>query len=180
MFIKKYLALVALSAIALSAHAEESKELKFLGRTVIHKNGSWVNPNEPKFEAKKPSTWLKRNYVRHYMQGSQEITDSIIKFDWPKLKEAAKTGEKVKLNEVVSLFKFKNTIEAAKEHPEAVVVPVGMAAGSAVEGSKGTVIATVGLAKNVLTTSLKVIKFVSAPVRKVVPIKVESTNTNNK
>ena len=153
MFIKKYLALVALSAIALSAHAEESKELKFLGKTVIHENGSWVNPNEPKFEAKKPSTWFKRNYVRHYMQGSQEITDS--------------------------LFKFKNTIEAAKEHPEAVVVPVGMAAGSAVEGSKGTVVATVGLAKNVLTTSLKVIKFVSAPVRKIIPIKVESTNTNN-
>ena len=180
MFIKKYLTLVALSAIALSAHAEESKELKFLGKTVIHENGSWVNPNEPKFEAKKPSTWFKRNYVRHYMQGSQEITDSIIKFDWLKLKEATKTGEKVKLNEVVSLFKFKNTIKAAKEHPEAVAVPVGMAAGSAVEGSKGTVVATVGLAKNVLTTSLKVIKFVSTPVRKIIPIKVESTNTNNK
>ena len=180
MFIKKYLTLVALSAIALSAHAEESKELKFLGKTVIHENGSWVNPDEPKFEASKPSTWLKRNYVRHYMQGSQEITDSIIKVDWVKFKEAAKTGEKVKLNEVVSLFKFKNTIKAAKEHPEAVAVPVGMAAGSAVEGSKGTVVATVGLAKNVLTTSLKVIKFVSAPVRKVIPIKVESTNTNNK
>jgi|TARA_Y100001937_G_scaffold96127_1_gene130621 hypothetical protein len=179
MFIKKYLALVALSAIALSAHAEESKELKFLGKTVIHENGSWVNPDEPKFEASKPSTWLKRNYVRHYMQGSQEITDSIIKVDWVKFKEAAKTGEKVKLNEVVSLFKFKNTITAVKQHPEAVAVPVGMAAGSAVEGGKGTVIATVGLAKNVLTTTLKVIKFVSTPVRKIVPIKVESTNTNN-
>ena len=54
-----------------------------------------------------------------------------------------------------------------------------MAAGSAVEGSKGTVIATVGLAKNILTTTLKVIKFVSTPVRKIIPIKVESTNTNN-
>ena len=74
MFIKKYLTLVALSAIALSAHAEESKELKFLGKTVIHENGSWVNPNEPKFEAKKPSTWFKRNYVRHYMQGSQAVS----------------------------------------------------------------------------------------------------------
>jgi len=113
------------------------------------------------------------------MQGSQEITDSIIKVDWAKFKEAAKTGEKVKLNEVVSLFKFKNTITAVKQHPEAVAVPVGMAAGSAVEGGKGTVIATVGLAKNVLTTTLKVIKFVSTPVRKIIPVKVESTNTNN-
>ena len=50
MFIKKYLTLVALSAIALSVHAEESKELKFLGRTIVHEDGSWVNPNEPKFK----------------------------------------------------------------------------------------------------------------------------------
>jgi len=176
MYIKKYLSLVALFAIAASAQAEE---LKFLGRTVIHENGSWVNPDEPKFEAKQPSTWFKRNYVRHYMQGSQEITDSIIKIDWKKFKEAGKTGEKVKLNEVVSLFKFKNTIKAVKEHPEAVAVPVGMAAGSAVEGGKGTVIATVGLAKNVLTTTLKIVKFVSTPVRKILPVKIESSPTNN-
>lgn len=176
MYIKKYLSVVALFAIAASAQAEE---LKFLGRTVIHENGSWVNPNEPKFEAGKPSTWVKRNYVRHYMQGSKEITDSIIKVDWKKLKEASKGGEKVKLNEVVSLFKFKNTIQAAKEHPEAVVVPVGLAAGSAVEGSKGTVVATVGLAKNVLTTTLNVIKFVSSPVKNLLPVKVESTHTHN-
>ena len=91
MFIKKYLALAALSAIALSAHAEESKELKFLGRTIVHEDGSWVNPDEPKFKLAKPNTWFKRNYVRHYMQGSQEITDSIIKVDWAKLKEASKS-----------------------------------------------------------------------------------------
>ena len=91
MFIKKYLTLVALSAIALSAHAEESKELKFLGRTIVHEDGSWVNPDEPKFKLTKPNTWFKRNYVRHYMQGSQEITDSIIKVDWAKLKEASKS-----------------------------------------------------------------------------------------
>lgn len=171
MYIKKYLSVVALFAIAASAQAEE---LKFLGRTVIHENGSWVNPNEPKFKLAKPNTWFKRNYVRHYMQGSQEITDSIIKVDWAKLKEASKTGEKVKLQEVVSVLKIKDTIKAAKTHPEAVAVPVGLAAGSAVEGGKGTVVATVGLAKNVLTTTLNVIKFVSKPVTKLVPVKVNN------
>ena len=174
MFIKKYLTLAALSAIALSAHAEDSKELRFLGRTIIHEDGSWVNPNEPKFKLTKPKTWFKRNYVRHYMQGSQEITESIIKIDWNKFKEASKTGEKVKLQEVVSVFKLKDTVEAAKNHPEAVAVPVGMVAGSAVEGSKGTVIATVGLAKNVFTTTMSVIKFVSKPVTKLIPIKIKS------
>ena len=172
MFIKKYLTLAVLSAIALSAHAEESKELKFLGRTIVHEDGSWVNPDEPKFKLTKPNTWFKRNYVRHYMQGSQEITDSIIKVDWAKLKEASKTGEKVKLQEVVSVLKIKDTIKAAKTHPEAVAVPVGLAAGSAVEGGKGTVVATVGLAKNVLTTTLNVIKFVSKQLTKLIPAKV--------
>ncbi len=84
---KKYLSLIILCAIAPLVVAEESKELKLLGRTVIYENGSWVNPDEPKFKFKEPKTWLKRNYVRHYMQGSQEVTDSIIHFDWSKFKE---------------------------------------------------------------------------------------------
>tara|TARA_R100000742_G_C4240098_1_gene59945 strand:- start:146 stop:703 length:558 start_codon:yes stop_codon:yes gene_type:complete len=185
MYIKKYLSLVAFCATVAFVQAEESKELKLLGRTVIYEDGSWVNPNEPKFKVSKPKTWFKRNYVRHYMQGSQEITESIIKVDWSKLKEASKTGEKVKLNEVVSLFKFKNTFQAAKEHPESVLVPVGLATGSAVEGSKGTVVATVGLTKSAFTTTLKLLKFVSTPVRKVLPLhkikfkRVESSSFQN-
>ena len=174
MFIKKYLSLVALSAIALSVHAEESKELEFLGRTIIYEDGSWVNPNEPKFKLAKPKTWFKRNYVRHYMQGSKEVTESIIKVDWVKLKEASKSGEKVKLQEVVSIFKIKDTAKAAKTHPEAVIVPIGLAAGSAIEGSEGTIVATIGLAKNVLTTTLKVVKFIGKPITKLVPVKVDN------
>ena len=161
-------------ALLVSVTLVQGEELKLFGKTVIYENGSWVNPEEPKFKIAKPKTWLKRNYVRHYMQGSQEITDSIIKVDWAKLKEASKTGEKVKLQEVVSVLKIKDTIKAAKTHPEAVAVPVGLAAGSAVEGGKGTVVATVGLAKNVLTTTLNVIKFVSKPVTKLVPVKVNN------
>lgn len=171
---KKYLSLLILCATVQSAQTQENQELRLLGRTVIYENGSWVNPDEPKFKAEKPKTWVKRNYVRHYMQGSQEITDSIIHFNWTKFKEAAKTGEKVKLNEVLTLFKLKDTLKAAKEHPEAVVVPAGMAAGSAVEGSKGTIIATIGLAKNLCITTLKVIKFVGKPVTKLIPVRVEN------
>jgi len=144
--------------------AEDSQELKFLGKTIIHENGSWVNPKEPKWKLKKPKTWFKRNYVRHYMQGSQEVTDSIIKVDWKKLKEAAKSGEKVPAKEVIQLFKFKDTYKAVKAHPEAAIVPVSMAVGSAAEGSKGTAMATVGLLKNVGVGTLKIIKFVSAPI----------------
>ena len=52
-----------------------------------------------------------------------------------------------------------------------------MAAGSAAEGGKGTVMATVGLLKNVGTTTLKVIKFVSSPViRQKQYVENESTN----
>ena len=50
------------------------------------------------------------------------------------------------------------------------VVPAGMALGSAAEGSKGTVMATVGLLKNVGTFTLKTIKFLAKPVTKVVQV----------
>ena len=151
--------------------AEESQELKFLGKTVIYENGSWVNPEEPKWKLTKPKTWIKRNYVRHYMQGSKEVTDSIIYFDWQKFKRAAITGDRVPAGEVFKVFRLKDTYKAVKAHPEAAVVPIGMAAGSAVEGGEKTVMATMGLLKNVATLSLKALKFVSTPVRKLVPIK---------
>ena len=158
---------------AINLCAEESQELKFLGKTVIYENGSWVNPEDPKWKLAKPKTWTKRNYVRHYMQGSQEVTDSIIYFDWQKFKHAAKTGEKVPAKEVIKLFRFKDTYKAVKKHPEAAIVPIGMVAGSAVEGSKGTVMTTIGLLKKTGTITLKALKFVSAPVRKIIPIKNE-------
>ena len=91
---KKYITTFILfwSACAI---AQENQELKFLGKTVIYENGSWVNPEEPKWKLTKPKSWFKRNYVRHYMQGSKEITDSIIYFDWQKFKHAAVTGDRV-------------------------------------------------------------------------------------
>ena len=155
------------------AMAQENQELKFLGKTVIYENGSWVNPEEPKWKLTKPKSWFKRNYVRHYMQGSKEVTDSIIYFDWQKFKHAAVTGDRVPAGEVFKVFRLKDTYKAIKTHPEAAMVPVGMAAGSAVEGGEKTVMATMGLLKNVVTLSLKTLKFVSTPVRKIIPIKNE-------
>lgn len=167
---KSVLAVILLGSLACFA---QDQELKIFGRTIIHENGSWVNPDEPKFEVKNPKTWIKRNYVRHYMQGSQEITDSIIEVNWKDFAEAAKTGNKIQLKDFIKVFRFKKTVSAAKEHPEAVVVPVGMAVGSAAEGGKGTVMATVGLLKNAGEITLKVLKFAAKPVTKRIEVQAE-------
>ena len=180
---KKVISLMLLSSLTCFA---DSQELKVLGRTVIYENGSWVNPEEPKFKIKEPKTWAKRNYVRHYMQGSEDITDSIIEINWKGLVEASKTGNKIPMREFIKLFRFKKTVAAAKQHPEAVVVPVGIAAGSthpeaaivpvgmavgsAAEGSKGTVMATVGLLKNTGELTLKLLKFIAKPLTKTVEL----------
>ena len=156
--------------LLMSVTLVQGEELKLFGKTVIYENGSWVNPEEPKFKLTSPKTWLKRNYVRHYMQGSQELTDSIIKINFKELAEAGKTGDKIKLNEFIELFQFDKTREAVKNHPEAIAVPAGMALGSAAEGGKGTAMATVGLLKNVGTFTLKTIKFLAKPVTKVVQV----------
>ena len=157
-------------ALLMSVTLVQGEELKLFGKTVIYENGSWVNPEEPEFKLTSPKTWLKRNYVRHYLQGSQELTDSIIKINFKELVEAGKTGDKIKLNEFVELFQLDKTREAVKNHPEAVAVPAGMALGSAAEGGKGTVMATVGLLKNVGTLTLKTVKFLAKPVTKVMQV----------
>ena len=84
--------------------------------------------------------------------------------------EAGKTGDQIKMNEFIELFQFDKTRAAIKNHPEAVVVPAGMALGSAAAGSKGTVMATVGLLKNVGTLTLKTVKLLDKPVTNVVQV----------
>ena len=162
--------LIAGSLLCANSLLAESEEMKLFGKTIIYENGSWVNPDEPDFNVKQPKTWTKRNYVRHYMQGSQEITDSIIEINWKGFTEAAKTGNKIPMKDFVKVFRLKKTIAAAKEHPEAVVVPVGMAVGSAAEGGKGTVMATVGLLKNAGEITLKLLKFAAKPITKEVEV----------
>ena len=139
---------------------DQDQTIKILGMTLIHNDGSWVNPDEPKFDFKKPKTWITRNYGRHYMQGSDELTKSIIEFDWPKIKESLKDGKRVKLGEVIQVFRLRKTYTAAKIHPEAVMFPVGMAIGSAIEGSEGVVVYTIGMTETALTTSFKILKFI--------------------
>ena len=134
--------------------------IKILGMTLVHNDGSWVNPNETKFNFKTPKTWTKRNYGRHYMQGSDEIVNSLVEFDWPKIKETIKTGERVKLGEVVRVFRLRKTYMAAKTHPEAVIFPVGMAIGSALEGSEGVVVYTIGLTETAITISFRILKLI--------------------
>ena len=168
---KKLVSTLILGLIATSSFGKEEPELKILGKTVIYEGGNWVNPEEPKFKIKEPKTWTKRNYIRHYMQGSQEITDSIIEINWKDFSEAAKTGNKIQMKDFIKVFRFKKTVSAAKNHPEAVIVPAGMAIGSAAEGGKGTVMATVGLLKNAGEITLKTLKFLAKPARKVIPIK---------
>ncbi len=88
----KKLIIISALVCAINLTAEENQELRLFGKTVIHENGSWVSPDEPKFELTKPKTWLQRNYMRHYMQGSEEVTSSLIHFEWKKFKHAAITG----------------------------------------------------------------------------------------
>lgn len=159
--------------LLVSSVAAFSQELKVFNKTIIYEDGSWVNPDEPKFEVKNPKTWVKRNYVRHYMQGSQEITDSIIEVNWKDFTEAAKTGNKIQLKDFIKVFRFKKTVSAVKDHPEAAIVPVGMAVGSAAEGGKGTVMATVGLLKNAGEITLKLLKFAAKPVTKKLEVEVK-------
>lgn len=159
--------------LLVSSVAAFSQELKVFNKTIIYEDGSWVNPDEPKFEVKNPKTWVKRNYVRHYMQGSQEITDSIIEVNWKDFTEAAKTGNKIQLKDFIKVFRFKKTVSAVKDHPEAAIVPVGMAVGSAAEGGKGTVMATVGLLKNAGEITLKLLKFAAKPVTKKLEVEAE-------
>ena len=87
-------------------------------------------------------------------------------FVWISGIQLGKTGNKIQLKDFIKVFRFKKTVSAVKNHPEAAIVPVGMAAGSAAKGGKGTVMATVGLLKNTGEITLKLLKFVAKPVTK--------------
>ena len=110
--------------LLMSVALVQGEELKFLGKTVIYENGSWVNPDEPKFKLTKPKTWLKRNYVRHYMQGSQELTDSIIKINFKEFVEAGKTGDQIKMNECIELFSLIRLELRLKITPKLLLFPL--------------------------------------------------------
>ena len=105
----KKLLILTLSIFACftSLFAEDSDGLDILGAKIIYDNGSWVNPNETKFNLKKSNTWLKRGYVRHYLEGSSELRKSVLDINWKGLTEASKASKKIPLKDFISILNYK-------------------------------------------------------------------------
>ena len=98
---KKILIFILFSFIgSFQCSADDSKELELFGIKINYHNGSWVNPDEVKFEIKNPDSWIKRNYIRNYLQGSKELRGALIDFDWKAIWQASKSGKKIPLKEL--------------------------------------------------------------------------------
>ena len=119
----KKLLILTLSIFACftSLFAEDSDGLDIFGAKIIYDNGSWVNPNETKFNLKKSNTWLKRGYVRHYLEGSSELRKSVLDINWKGLAEASKASKKIPLKDFISIFNFKRAYRSIKIHPEGII-----------------------------------------------------------
>ena len=102
--------------------AEDSKELELFGIKINYQNGSWVNPDEVKFAIKNPDSWVRRNYIRNYLQGSNELRGALIDIDWKAIWKAGKSGEKIPLKNVISVLDFKRALNGLKKHPEGIIV----------------------------------------------------------
>jgi len=119
----KKLLILTLSSFACftSLFAEDSDGLDIIGAKIIYDNGSWVNPEEAKFNLNKPITWFKRGYIRHYLEGSSELRKSVVDINWKGLNEAAKTSKKIPLKDFISILNFKRAYNGIKEHPEGII-----------------------------------------------------------
>ena len=119
----KNLLILTLSSFACftSLFAEDSDGLDILGAKIIYDNGSWVNPNETKFNLKKSNTWIKRGYVRHYLEGSSELRKAVLDINWKGLTEASKASKKIPLKDFISIFNLKRAYRSIQEHPEGII-----------------------------------------------------------
>ena len=104
-----------------SLFAEDSDGLDIIGAKIIYDNGSWVNPNETEFSLKKSNTWLRRGYVRHYLEGSSELRKSVLDINWKGLTEASKASKKIPLKDFISIFNLKRAYRSIQEHPEGII-----------------------------------------------------------
>ena len=104
-----------------SSKASDSKDLDLFGLKINYENGSWVNPDEIKFKIGKPSTWFSRSYIRHYIQGSNELRKSVIDLNWKGLYDASKASKKIPLNEFISILNYKRAYNCIKKHPEGII-----------------------------------------------------------
>jgi hypothetical protein len=116
----KKILILTLSSFACftSLFAEDSDGLDILGTKIIYDNGSWVNPNETKFNLKKSNTWLKRGY---YLEGSSELRKSVLDINWKGLTEASKASKKIPLKDFISIFNLKRAYRSIQEHPEGII-----------------------------------------------------------
>ena len=87
--------------------SDDTDGLDIIGAKIIYDNGSWVNPEEAKFNLNKPITWFKRGYIRHYLEGSSELRKSVVDINLKGLNEAAKTSKKIPLKDFISILNFK-------------------------------------------------------------------------
>ena len=101
---KLFILTLTILACFTSLFAKDSDGLDIIGAKIIYDNGSWVNPEEAKFNLSKPITWFKRGYIRHYLEGSSELRKSVVDINWKGLNEAAKTSKKIPLKDFISIL----------------------------------------------------------------------------
>jgi len=142
-----------------SSKANDSKDLDLFGVKINYENGSWVNPNEIKFKIGKPSTWFSRSYIRHYIQGSNELRKSVIDLNWKGLYEASKASKKIPLNEFISILNYKRAYNCIKKHPEGIIGTTTFALNLASDSVKNIFM--------ILKTTFRSVKLVSIGIKKI-------------
>ena len=148
-------------AFITSPKANDSKDLDLLGIKINYENGSWVNPNEKIFKIKEPSTWVTRSYIRHYIQGSNELRKSVIDLNWKGLYEASKASKKIPLNEFISILNYKRAYNCIKKHPEGIIGTTTFALNLASDSVKNIFM--------ILKTTLRSVRLVSIGIKKIRP-----------
>ena len=145
-------------AFITSPKANDSKDLDLLGIKINYGNGSWVNPNEKIFKINELSTWFTRSYIRHYIQGSNELRKSVIDFNWKGLYKAAKGSEKIPMNEFISILDYKRAYKSIKRHPEGIIGTTTLALNTASDSVKNIFFA--------LKTTSRSVKLLSVGMKK--------------
>ena len=141
-----------------SPKANDSKDLDLLGIKINYGNGSWVNPNEKIFKIKDPSTWFTRSYIRHYIQGSNELRKSVIDLNWKGLYEASKVSKKIPMNEFIAILDYKRAYKCIKRHPEGIIGTTTLALNTASNSVKNIFM--------IMKTTFKSVKLVSIGLKK--------------
>ncbi|MGY9001398.1 MAG: hypothetical protein ACKVIK_15895 [Rhodospirillales bacterium] len=146
-------------ALITSLKADDSKDLDLFGIKINYENGSWVNPDEKKFKIKEPSTWVTRSYIRHYIQGSNELRNSVIDFNWKGLYEASKGSKKIPMNEFISILDYKRAYKCIKRHPEGIIGTTTLAVNAASDSAKNIFM--------ILKTTFRSAKLFSIGIKKI-------------